>query len=595
MALITASALLSCGDTIPRTEAIVTIDADADLRASFDSLEIAVLSARIGEPLSSARVEIVRRDALPRWPYRLGLLPQGGDADREFEVKATLIGEMGALTGRVSGRYVAGRTIWLHVHLSLDHACRGAGGAPRMCEMGQTCCFGECVPARVPDPPDYDPARIEDPPLSARACSGGAPPDDAGPRPDDAGMDAGRPGEDAGPREDAGHPGEDAGPRPALRALEVSAGEQFSCARTETGAVLCWGSNRESQLGGVAGVGRPTPGPVPMLPGAVTAISAGGRHVCATFGDPAGLTCWGDNTSGQVGNDTEADAVARPFVVFESGVTAFGTGVSHSCAVVGGQTYCWGSNDGSQLGPMGDQDRCGVSLRANCARAPVEVPLLAVHAIDGGNGSTCAIHGDERHVSCWGSDADGQLGDGSHAVTRSSATPVLVGGSEPLVSVESITVGWTHACATRAGGELVCWGGNQAGQIGKGDSGASTRAHLPVTVSVGDTVGRVGAGLGHTCALTTVGIPWCWGANVGGQVGVPPDGGGAFRPEPSPVRVVGETSGDDIAAGGSHTCGIDPDEHVACWGLNNAGQLGRGTVGGATEAFHVPAPVLGMP
>ncbi len=163
---------------------------------------------------------------------------------------------------------------------------------------------------------------------------------------------------------------------------------------------------------------------------------------------------------------------------------------------------------------------------------------------------------------------------------RSRLTPVDVSG---LTSgVAAIATGSTHSCAVTGGGGVKCWGSTIMASSATARQRSDSRS---VNVS-GLTSGimAITAGLSHTCALTTAGGVKCWGLNSSGQLG---DGTTTYRL--TPVNVSGLTSGvTAIAAGQNHTCALVTNVGVMCWGENNEGELGDGTMG--TRPF--PAPVL---
>lgn len=132
-------------------------------------------------------------------------------------------------------------------------------------------------------------------------------------------------------------------------------------------------------------------------------------------------------------------------------------------------------------------------------------------AIAAGRDHTCAVKR-EGKVMCWGANNAGQLG---HSSTSSSALPLEVPG---LAGVTAVSAGDDHTCAIVTGGEVKCWGWNSHGQIG--NDGVTNLIYTPVTV-VGLSSGAISiaAGSEFSCVTTDTGAVWCWGRNYAGQLG----------------------------------------------------------------------------
>jgi alpha-tubulin suppressor-like RCC1 family protein len=178
---------------------------------------------------------------------------------------------------------------------------------------------------------------------------------------------------------------------------------------------------------------------------------------------------------------------------------------------------------------------------------------------------TCALRpaGD---VVCWGRSSDGQLGTGD--------TSVSMGSVKGITNAIAIAAGGFHTCALLVGGTVQCWGNNQQGQVGVATFGTDVGTPAPVA-GITEAV-AVTAGGFHTCVVRAGGAASCWGLNRDGQLG----GSTPFDHSSSPVAVpgVGPLSR-QIAAGGFHTCAIvAADSTVVCWGRNDVGQLGMGSV-----------------
>ncbi len=351
----------------------------------------------------------------------------------------------------------------------------------------------------------------------------------------------------------------------------LAGGEMHSCALTTGRGVKCWGWNAIGQLGDGTTIWRSTPVDAVGLASGVTALAADGSHTCAVTAGGA-AKCWGANINLQLGDGTNTNRSTPVDVVgLASGVAALAAGRFHTCALTtGGGAKCWGSNSDGQLGDGTTTNRS----------TPVDVVGLAsgVTALAAGYAYTCALT-TGGGVKCWGSNYHGQLGDGT---TTNRSTPVNVSG---LASgVIALVTGWSHTCALTIGGGVKCWGSNLHGQLG---DGTTTNRSTPVdVVGLTGSVTALVAGLSYTCALTTGGGVKCWGWNSDGQLG-----DGTTTTRKTPVDVIGLSSGViGLAAGSSHTCALTTGGGVKCWGRNVYGQLGDGT----TTNRSTPVDVSGL-
>ncbi|HRW49492.1 MAG TPA: peptidoglycan DD-metalloendopeptidase family protein [Caldilinea sp.] len=239
----------------------------------------------------------------------------------------------------------------------------------------------------------------------------------------------------------------------------------------------------------------------------------------------------------------------------DGSVVAVAAGETHTCLLTG-EGAVWCWGANS-YGQLGDGTRTN-------RRVPVAVIGLTsgVQAIAVGGHHTCAVTGG-GDVLCWGRNNYGQLGDGT---TYLRTQPVAV---RSLAQATSVTAGYAHTCAGRADGAAVCWGSNTSGQLG--DNTTISR-RTPVLVNGLTQVRTIAAGGAHSCASLDDGSVRCWGNNYSGQLG---DGTRIYRRTPVAVNGLGIVRA--IDAGGSHTCALDMAGALACWGNNYYGQLGDGT------------------
>lgn len=371
-----------------------------------------------------------------------------------------------------------------------------------------------------------------------------------------------------------------------VRWATAAAGGTHTCGLTRSGDAYCWGYAGHGQLGiGADLAGDSTcGGPCSLRPRAVDApvtfdtVVTGGAHTCGL--DPTGSAyCWGRNDSGQLGDSTDVERPVPRRVATDLSFESLSAGGSHTCGVsrVRRHLYCWGDNFWGQLG-LGTRFTRDV-------RSPRFV-LREARRVEAGRNHTCAVAGSRRVLLCWGRNHHGQLGLGYVSrIPETSPTPLL----SPTASVSA---GRRHTCATSArDGTASCWGWNDEGALGAG--GESGFEPDPRAVAGGAAFRSLSAGGGHTCGLDGDGTLACWGDDWSGQLGLG-DGRG-IRVAPSRVgadrvfRSVSTAGGRAVERADpplgnldglrseAHTCAVDRNGAMLCWGANGRGQLGDGT------------------
>lgn len=362
---------------------------------------------------------------------------------------------------------------------------------------------------------------------------------------------------------------------------EIGGGRLHTCIRAHGNRIHCWGNAANGRTG--IGNTQTSPGyatyplPISGLRAPVAQLSFRGYTMCALT-RIGSVSCWGNNDNGQIGDGLSlphADLIQqsgpRDVAGLGPGTTMIATGDRHACALkTGGTVWCWGNNASGQLG-----DQTALSRRT-----PVQVVgITDAVEISAGASFTCA-RTSAGAIWCWGLNANGQLGNGS--TTNSLQAVMAEGLAQDAIA---LSLGNSHACAVRRDNKVLCWGINTNGQLG---DGTTTQRTVPTLVNDGFGVYvSVAAGVYHTCGLTNTGQPKCWGRNDRGQLG---DNSTTQRPSPAAVAVLagGVTQ---LASGRDHSCALRNTADVYCWGFNGSAQIGDGAT--VTRLQPVPASNVG--
>lgn len=367
--------------------------------------------------------------------------------------------------------------------------------------------------------------------------------------------------------------------------VEVVAGGNHTCVRRLGGAVRCWGLGVHGQLGmgNTSTIGDSEPasagGDVDLGVAAV-ALAGGGDHTCALLED-TDVFCWGLAARGQLGHgninnigDDEVALAAGPVPIGASS-QLIAAGAAHTCAVSQSSAVrCWGSGQDGRLGYGNVNDIGDTETPAAAGNVPMNGTFVA---IDAGTSHTCALRNDGA-VPCWGSGVGGKLGYASGDNVGDNETPgMVVSVGAP---VTQIALGGDHTCALTNSGSVRCWGLNQFGQLGYGNTANIGDNEAPITagdVDVGGAVVQLAAGGQHTCALLNNGAVRCWGLNDRGQLGYGHTNNVGDNEVPT---IAGDLALGGVAvaitAGAAHTCALFATGQVMCWGSSANGQLGYG-------------------
>jgi alpha-tubulin suppressor-like RCC1 family protein len=208
-------------------------------------------------------------------------------------------------------------------------------------------------------------------------------------------------------------------------------------------------------------------------------------------------------------------------------------------------------------------------------------------AVGAGVTHTCLLNANGS-VMCWGQGTSGRLGYGSSAtIGKTNATlPYTAGYVNTDSSFVEIAVGGSHVCGLTGNGSVMCWGSGSGGPLGYGSTSnvADTCLSVPYTkgfVNTGTPFVQIAAGGSHTCGLTANGSVMCWGLGSSGQLGYGKTNNVGDKNTTWPYTAGFVNTGTafvQIASGSAHTCGLTGNGSVMCWGSGSYGKLGYGNV-----------------
>ncbi len=316
--------------------------------------------------------------------------------------------------------------------------------------------------------------------------------------------------------------------------VSVSAGGNMTCGVDSAGRVFCWGHDAAKGLG------------------------ARGNDRCSDATGTTQVPCI------PIPREIETPVPIRLLSVGGARIVPGGVAGGPVCGIgVDSLAYCWGRGEGA----LGNGSLSSSSIPVAVAGGR-RFTLVDVSETGRGKGHpfVCGVVADNESLSsvyCWGQNRLGQLGIGD---TQARTVPVAVATARSFVQVSA---GEDHVCALDDTGAAYCWGGNSSGQLGNSTTVASLK---PIAVSSSEILSQISAGVGYTCALNEEGTAFCWGNNSFGQLGL---GEGVFGVL-VPVPVAGTLRFESLAAGASYTCGVRKGGAVFCWGRNLGGQMGQG-------------------
>ena len=281
------------------------------------------------------------------------------------------------------------------------------------------------------------------------------------------------------------------------------------------------------------------------------------------------MLAWGQSWFGALGELGRVQIALPKMVSWVNDAVAISAGGAHAVAVLGnGSVVSWGHNN---VGQLGDGTREG---RA----APMIIPNLNAIAVQTGTVTSYALH--DGHVWAWGDNSCRQL---SEYFTDPIESPRRIDSISERVA--AISVAPDYALALLATGDVVGWGCNVYGQLGRGIRGEVGEGEsFPQPVTGLHDIEAIVACLDHAMALDRAGQVWTWGQRdaLGREVS-----NGIVSAIAEPVAGLPD---DIISIGCTPTtsAAVSREGTVHMWGSNFRGQLG---IGSDDQAFGSIEPI----
>ncbi|AKU96438.1 hypothetical protein AKJ09_03102 [Labilithrix luteola] len=314
-------------------------------------------------------------------------------------------------------------------------------------------------------------------------------------------------------------------------ATQISAGGTTTCALVANGGVQCWGGNDKGQLGLQTtpaisdSNAHPTAAAV-ALPSAAKRVDVGARSACAMLTN--GETwCWGDNSQYELGR-AQPTTMGGPDKASLDGYTIERTaaGTNNTFGITPeGKIISWGAVGTSGVLALRQSNLTKDYLPAE---ADIDPPVSSFAVASGSPGHACAII--LGNVSCWGLSATGGLGTGS---PERAPIPIAAPVANRTAWPQQVAAGGELTCVRLTDGTVQCTGTNARGALGRITTETAAWTFRPSTEFGGHAV-AVAVGKTSVCALVQNGSVVCWGGNDKGELG---QGMTDKIPHPTPVSI----------------------------------------------------------
>ena len=326
------------------------------------------------------------------------------------------------------------------------------------------------------------------------------------------------------------------------------------------GSAWAWGLGTSGQPGDNTATSKSSPVSV-VGAHSFSVISGGGNYGLALKSDNGSAWAWGNNSIGQLGDNTGANRSSPVSVVGAHSFSKISTGSSNSYALKSdGSVWAWGTRLSGAIG----------NNESDLVASPVSVVgAHSFNAISGGTSFSLALKSNDGSIWTWGLGNNGQLGDNTIA---NKSSPVSVVGAHSFSAISAGSQSAFSLALKSNDGSTWAWGLGGGGRLG--DNTVANKSS-PVSVVGAHSFNIIVAGTSHSLAVkSSDGSAWAWGFGTSGQLG-----DNTILSKSSPISVVGAHSFSSISAGNTFLVALKGnDGSIWAWGLASSGQLGDNTI-----------------
>lgn len=364
-------------------------------------------------------------------------------------------------------------------------------------------------------------------------------------------------------------------------AIDVTCGIYHTVVLTANGNVFTFGLNQTGQLGSQTNFGNSSANPIPFLvpnTNDIISIGAGGSHTLLLQRNGQ-IKLFGSGQQGQLGNSqSDAQLFFEEIPIDNISIVKSGSMANHTIFVLNNtKIRSSGYNNFGQLGVGNPSTIFNSTPLESLYNGIVDIACGALH--------TLTLQSTQE-VCSFGYNFNGQLGITTNSgMAFANITPSKIPN---IRNAKQVSAGNSHSAILTTSGQVLTFGLNQRGQLGRNTNvGLNTANPIPTVIPDISNAVSVSCGANHTAILLSTGQILTFGVNLRGQLGRSTNIN-TNNPNPTPTLVPGITNAIDVKCGAEYTLILLANGTIMSCGINQRGQLGIPTNFGNQNPVFTP-------